>query len=216
MMLDPSDRRRSATLSRHKAELQTAAVFQEAIIITRTRLGIGATTVAKTLDGLASNIRDSRRERERIAGAGKGAEWWEETEAHYRMREWLRDTERDLFAGKLTWRLSPNHTLTGSVFGDPGERTGPVFAIAGPEITWAGIREFGSTDYVVRYDGTLGNSFLIRIPPGVAHGAKNLRPAAPSTIVYFVDVQFSTDEACDEGRLPWDHFGADVWEVERG
>lgn len=59
-------------------------------------------------------------------------------------------------------------------------------------------------------------SFLVRIPPGVAHGAKNLRPTTPGAIVYFVDVQFSTDEQCDEGRLPWDHFGAEVWEVERG
>jgi len=61
-----------------------------------------------------------------------------------------------------------------------------------------------------------GNSFLVRIPPGVAHGCKNLRPAAPSAIIYFVDVQFSTDDQCDEGRLPWDHFGEGVWEVERG
>jgi dTDP-4-dehydrorhamnose 3,5-epimerase len=61
-----------------------------------------------------------------------------------------------------------------------------------------------------------GNSRLVRIPPGVAHGAKNLRPSTPSVILYFVDVQFSTDEHCDEGRLPWDHFGAQVWEVERG
>lgn len=61
-----------------------------------------------------------------------------------------------------------------------------------------------------------GNSRLVRIPPGVAHGAKNLRPAAPSIIIYFVDVQFSTDEQCDEGRLPWDHFGPRVWDVERG
>jgi len=60
-----------------------------------------------------------------------------------------------------------------------------------------------------------GNSRLVRIPPGVAHGARNLRPATPSVIVYFVDVQFSTGPACDEGRLPWDHFGAEVWEVER-
>lgn len=59
-------------------------------------------------------------------------------------------------------------------------------------------------------------SLLVRIPPGVAHGAKNLRPASPSVIVYFVDVQFSTDSQCDEGRLPWDHFGDKVWEVERG
>jgi dTDP-4-dehydrorhamnose 3,5-epimerase len=61
-----------------------------------------------------------------------------------------------------------------------------------------------------------GNSRLIRIPPGVAHGCKNLRPVAPGTIVYFVDVQFSVDDSCDEGRLPWDHFGAGVWEVEKG
>ncbi len=59
-------------------------------------------------------------------------------------------------------------------------------------------------------------SALVRIPPGVAHGCKNLRTAAPSAIIYFVDVQFSTGKDCDEGRLPWDHFGAEVWEVERG
>lgn len=58
-------------------------------------------------------------------------------------------------------------------------------------------------------------SFLVRIPPGVAHGAKNLRAAETSAIIYFVDVQFSTGEDCDEGRLPWDHFGESVWEVER-
>ena len=61
-----------------------------------------------------------------------------------------------------------------------------------------------------------GKSFLVRIPPGVAHGARNLRPAAPSVIIYFVDEQFSSDDSCDEGRLPWDHFGAEVWEIERG
>jgi dTDP-4-dehydrorhamnose 3,5-epimerase len=61
-----------------------------------------------------------------------------------------------------------------------------------------------------------GSSRLVRIPPGVAHGARNLRPAAPGVIVYFVDVQFSTASDCDEGRLPWDHFGAEVWEVQRG
>ena len=61
-----------------------------------------------------------------------------------------------------------------------------------------------------------GNSRLVRIPPGVAHGCRNLRPAAPSAIIYFVDVQFSVGDDCDEGRLPWDHFGTECWEVERG
>jgi dTDP-4-dehydrorhamnose 3,5-epimerase len=61
-----------------------------------------------------------------------------------------------------------------------------------------------------------GKSFLVRIPPGVAHGCKNLRAAATSAIIYFVDVQFSIDDDCDEGRLPWDHFGPEIWNVERG
>jgi dTDP-4-dehydrorhamnose 3,5-epimerase len=60
-----------------------------------------------------------------------------------------------------------------------------------------------------------GNSRLVRIPPGVAHGCRNLRTAASSQILYFVDVQFSTGEQCDEGRLPWNHFGEEVWEVAR-
>ena len=60
-----------------------------------------------------------------------------------------------------------------------------------------------------------GNSRLVRIPPGVAHGCRNLRPGSPCTIVYFVDLQFSTGADCDEGRLPWDHFGPEIWEVAR-
>jgi dTDP-4-dehydrorhamnose 3,5-epimerase len=61
-----------------------------------------------------------------------------------------------------------------------------------------------------------GASRLVRIPPGVAHGVRNLA-TSPGRIIYFVDVQFSLDPAtCDEGRLPWDHAGADVWEVTRG
>ena len=81
----------------------------------------------------------------------------------------------------------------------------------------ADVRKGSATENLVRRmvlgDG---NSFLVRIPPGVAHGAKNLRAATPSTIVYFVDLHFSPGADCDEGRIPWNHFGADVWDVERG
>ncbi len=64
----------------------------------------------------------------------------------------------------------------------------------------------------------LGNGAprVLRIPPGVAHGGKNLGTTL-GRIIYFVDVQFSADPAvCDEGRLPWDYAGADVWDVVRG
>jgi dTDP-4-dehydrorhamnose 3,5-epimerase len=61
-----------------------------------------------------------------------------------------------------------------------------------------------------------GRSRLLRIPPGVAHGVKNLG-AATGRIVYFTDLHFSAEPStCDEGRLPWDFAGADVWEPTRG
>jgi dTDP-4-dehydrorhamnose 3,5-epimerase len=59
-------------------------------------------------------------------------------------------------------------------------------------------------------------SRLLRIPPGVAHGVRNVA-AVPGRIIYFTDLHFSAEPAsCDEGRLPWDFAGADVWEVTRG
>ncbi|HTO11938.1 MAG TPA: dTDP-4-dehydrorhamnose 3,5-epimerase family protein [Candidatus Binatia bacterium] len=61
-----------------------------------------------------------------------------------------------------------------------------------------------------------GASRLLRIPPGVAHGVRNVGPG-PGRIVYLTDVHFSAEpSSCDEGRLPWDFAGADIWEVTRG
>jgi dTDP-4-dehydrorhamnose 3,5-epimerase len=61
-----------------------------------------------------------------------------------------------------------------------------------------------------------GASRLVRIPPGVAHGVKNLA-AARGRVIYFVDTHFSPDPGqCDEGRLPWDFVGAEIWDVIRG
>jgi len=60
-----------------------------------------------------------------------------------------------------------------------------------------------------------GASRLVRIPPGVAHGVRNLTRAR-GRIIYLVDVKFSPAPAeSDEGRLPWDYLGADIWEVAR-
>jgi dTDP-4-dehydrorhamnose 3,5-epimerase len=76
----------------------------------------------------------------------------------------------------------------------------------------------GSVTEGVRMRFMLGNgvSRLVRIPPGVAHGVKNIGSGAGS-IVYFVDVAFSPDPAhCDEGRLPWDYAGTEIWDIVRG
>lgn len=76
-----------------------------------------------------------------------------------------------------------------------------------------GSRTEGARRRLVLGDGA---SRLLRIPPGVAHGVRNVG-TAPGRIVYFTDLHFSAEpSASDEGRLPWDFVGADVWEVTRG
>ena len=60
-----------------------------------------------------------------------------------------------------------------------------------------------------------GHSRLVRIPPGVAHGCRNLATTR-GRIIYFADLHFSVaPETCDEGRLPWDYAGAEIWEIAR-
>ena len=61
-----------------------------------------------------------------------------------------------------------------------------------------------------------GASRLLRIQPGVAHGVRNVG-TQPARIVYFTDVHFSAEpSSCDEGRLPWDFAGAELWDITRG
>jgi dTDP-4-dehydrorhamnose 3,5-epimerase len=59
-----------------------------------------------------------------------------------------------------------------------------------------------------------GSAQILRIPNGVAHGAKNCYNE-PMFLFYATTEQFNA-EAPDEFRLPWDHFGADVWELHKG
>src|SRR6267143_1723671 len=59
------------------------------------------------------------------------------------------------------------------------------------------------------------------VPPSdrmlvVLHDVRNLGEAT-GRIVYLADLHFSPEPAtCDEGRLPWDFAGKDVWEIARG
>jgi hypothetical protein len=125
-----------------------------------------------------------------------------------------RDTKRDLFAGKLTWSLSPNHTIIGSIFGDPGEITGPVFTIAGPEVTWNGVNEVGSTDYVARYDGTFSSTFLVRAMYG-RHQEKSTVDGAGKTVAQQIDQTVSPNSVADGFGFHQDQeFSRDVFKLD--
>lgn len=54
-----------------------------------------------------------------------------------------------------------------------------------------------------------GQSSLLYIPRGVAHGMTNIS-GEPIDLFYFVSGQFDVSNP-DERRLPWDSLGADFW-----
>lgn len=54
---------------------------------------------------------------------------------------------------------------------------------------------------------------LLHIPAGVAHGYKAGRSGA--LLLYGMDQQFDAADP-NEGRLPWDFFGAELWEEDKG
>jgi dTDP-4-dehydrorhamnose 3,5-epimerase len=51
------------------------------------------------------------------------------------------------------------------------------------------------------------------IPSGVAHGYK--AGSAGATLIYAMDQQFEIQDP-NEGRLPWNHFGLELWQEDRG
>lgn len=53
----------------------------------------------------------------------------------------------------------------------------------------------------------------LHIPAGVAHGYK--AGSSGATLIYAMDQQFDLADP-NEGRLPWDAFGAQLWAEDRG
>jgi dTDP-4-dehydrorhamnose 3,5-epimerase len=61
-----------------------------------------------------------------------------------------------------------------------------------------------------------GQAKLLQIPPGVAHGYRNLG-RRPGGLFYMVSEYFDPDPGkCDELRVPWNAFGAEIWEAQHG
>lgn len=76
------------------------------------------------------------------------------------------------------------------------------------------VREKSRTAGVKRkYVLNAEESGILYIPTGVAHGYK----AGPqgALLVYAMNSQFNLQDP-NEGRLPWDYFGKELWEEDRG
>src|SRR5258708_37121752 len=84
------------------------------------------------------------------------------------------DITQNLFAAKLTLKPSQNHTITGTIMGDPTTRDGAIFTrqngqefvINGPASTWQGTIDSGGIDSVGRYEGVFGSNTLVSLMVG--------------------------------------------------
>ena len=87
--------------------------------------------------------------------------------------------------------------------------------IRGQLLVWlADCRENSSTASVKnKVVLTAEEPALLHIPAGVAHGYQAGGEGA--LLLYAMDQQFDPSDP-NEGRLPWDYFGRDLWQEDRG
>ena len=101
---------------------------------------------------------------------------------------------RDLASGKITFKLSPSQTATGTVFLDPRDDTGAIndatHSLNGDPLTYDGKKSFGGTDFALRYEGLFGARWLLTAQ-GARHKEKNdVGPASTAgDAIQFQDAQ---------------------------
>ncbi|MEZ0348755.1 MAG: dTDP-4-dehydrorhamnose 3,5-epimerase family protein [Thermus sp.] len=87
--------------------------------------------------------------------------------------------------------------------------------VQGTLLVWLVDLRMGSPTLGVRQRVVLSGEEpeFLHIPSGVAHGYK----ASPegALLLYLMNSQFNPQDP-NEGRLPWDYFGAELWQEDRG
>ncbi|MEP6994344.1 MAG: TonB-dependent receptor, partial [Acidobacteriota bacterium] len=102
------------------------------------------------------------------------------------------DSTRDLASAKLTWMITPSHSLVGSFFQDPRDDVGAVndgaHPLNGPFETFIGTQKFGGRDYSLRYNGLFGSKFILAAQGAVHHEQNSVLPGLPGgDEIQFVD-----------------------------
>lgn len=80
----------------------------------------------------------------------------------------VRNTTRDLWAGKLTYRPNQNHAFIASAFGDPSTEDGPSrqtqrYPMASQPSVFMQEADTGGTDATLKYEGVLGANLVANV-----------------------------------------------------
>jgi len=102
------------------------------------------------------------------------------------------DTTTNLGSAKLTWMITPSHSLVGSFFQDPRNDVGAVndgsHPLNGPPETYIGTQKIGGHDYSARYNGLFGPSFVITAQGAIHHEENSVLPGLPGgDEIQFID-----------------------------
>jgi outer membrane receptor protein involved in Fe transport len=86
------------------------------------------------------------------------------------------DTDTNIFAGKLTFTPSPNHTLVFTAFGDPTTQSGWLGRPNSDPGAALRLQKTGSYNYAARYNGILSPKWLLEASVGRHHQRNELQP----------------------------------------
>ncbi len=119
--------------------------------------------------------------------------------------EFTATTDSDLYAGKLTWRMAANHSLSGSFFADPTTNDGILAgaSFASTPLHFVGTNETGGNNWSVNYDGIFGQNVVISAR-AAQHNEEDLTGGPGAVVEGYIDF---TDPIGD-GTTVWG-WGAD-------
>jgi hypothetical protein len=96
-------------------------------------------------------------------------------------------TSSNLYSGKLTWRIGDQHTVIGTVFGDPTDDNGAIGPILGPPTTYIGTNSVGGTDFGGRYEGILSSKWLATAQFGYHRENVSTLPGPGGDVIAYLD-----------------------------
>ena len=125
-------------------------------------------------------------------------------------------SDRDLGAAKLTYKLSDSQSLIGSFFQDPRDDAGAIndaqHTLNGDPLTFQGVRSFGGEDYALRYEGILGNDWVLSAQAARHQEENSVGPAGEAgDAVQFRSVDDDFFQTGGFGLIQQKDFKRDFW-----
>ncbi len=126
------------------------------------------------------------------------------------------DSDRDLAAAKLTFRLSNSQSLIGTFFQDPRDDTGAIndaqHTLNGEPSSYEGLKSFGGRDYALRYEGVLASEWALTLQGALHQEENSVGPAtSEGNGVQFRTAADNFFQAGGFGLVQEKEFDRDFW-----